>query len=91
MARKKQIGLNTKHEKDSYGALPKRELKEIGYANCNCNAGWESGIVLDPFMGAGTSALVALKQRKRFIGIEIKQEYIDMANKRIRKIPELLF
>ncbi|MBA7530883.1 hypothetical protein ES705_23094 [subsurface metagenome] len=66
-------------------------VKEIGYTDCGCNAGWESGIVLDPFMGAGTSALVALKQRKRFIGIEIKQEYIDMSYKRIARVQQRIF
>jgi len=91
MAKKKQIGLNKYHEKDPYGALPKRELKEIDYSDCGCNAGFESGIVLDPFMGAGTTALVALKQRKRFIGIEIKQEYIYMAKKRIAKVQQRIF
>ena len=91
MAKKKQIGLNKNHEKDPYGALPKRELKEIGYTDCGCNTGFESGIVLDPFMGAGTTALVALKQRKRFIGIEIKQEYIDMAKKRIANVQQKIF
>ncbi len=65
--------------------------EEIGYTNCGCNADFEGGIVLDPFMGAGTTALVALKQRKRFIGIEIKQEYIDMANKRIAKVQQEIF
>jgi len=35
--------------------------------------------------------VVAKKQGKKYLGIELKQEYIDMANKRIRKIPELLF
>ena len=67
------------------------EYKIKGYSDCGCNAGFESGIVLDPFMGAGTTALVALKQRKRFIGIEIKQEYIDMANKRISKVQQEIF
>jgi len=42
-------------------------------------------------MGAGTTALVALKQRKRFIGIEIKQEYIDMAYKRIARVQQRIF
>ncbi|MEA2016595.1 MAG: site-specific DNA-methyltransferase [Actinomycetota bacterium] len=65
--------------------------KFIGYTDCGCNAGFEGGIVLDPFMGAGTTALVALKQRKRFIGIEIKQEYIDMAYKRIVKVQQKIF
>lgn len=70
----------------------KRKIrKEIGYTDCGCNAGFEGGIVLDPFMGAGTTALVALKQRKKFIGIEKKQEYIDMANRRITKVQQEIF
>jgi len=77
--------------KDPYGDMPRRELKELGYSDCGCNAGFEPGIVLDLFMGAGTTALVALKQRKRFIGIEIKKEYIDMANKRIAKVQQEIF
>jgi hypothetical protein len=63
----------------------------IGYTDCGCNAGFEPGIVLDPFIGSGTTALVALKQRKRFIGIEIKQEYIDMSYKRIAKVQQRIF
>jgi len=55
----------------------------IGWTDCGCNAGWESGIVLDPFMGSGTTALVALKLGRRFIGIELNPEYVEMAYKRI--------
>jgi len=51
----------------------------------------KDGIVLDPFMGAGTTAKVALKQGKKYLGIELKQEYIDIANKRIKAIPLKLF
>jgi len=69
----------------------RRVRKEIGYTDCGCNAGFEGGIVLDLFMGAGTTALVAVKQRKMFIGIEIKQEYIDMANRRIAKVQQEIF
>lgn len=63
-------------------AFYKKNLK--GYTNCNCNSEFESGIVLDPFMGAGTTALTALKLNRRFIGFEIKQDYIDIANKIIK-------
>lgn len=45
---------------------------------------YEKGIVLDPFMGSGTTALVALKQNKNFIGIELNPEYIKIAEKRIK-------
>lgn len=43
----------------------------------------ENGIVLDPFMGAGTTALVASRLNRKFVGIELNPQYIDMAYKRI--------
>lgn len=70
--------------KDEYGALPKREKKEIGLTDCGCNAGFKAGIVLDPFFGAGTTGMVALKQNKKYIGIELNEEYIKIAEKRLR-------
>jgi len=75
---------------DKQGDKPYQRV-DVGYSDCGCNAGFESGIICDPFMGAGTSALVALKQRKRFIGIEIKQEYINMAKRRIAKVQQEIF
>lgn len=41
------------------------------------------GLVLDPFMGAGTTALVARKLNRNFIGFELNLEYCQMALKRI--------
>ena len=43
----------------------------------------EGDIVLDPFIGSGTTAKMALANNRHFIGFDISQEYIDMANKRI--------
>jgi len=43
----------------------------------------DGGVVLDPFMGAGTTALVALQEGKKFLGIELNAEYIKIADKRI--------
>lgn len=40
-------------------------------------------IILDPFMGSGTTALSALNFKRKFIGIDISPEYCDMAKKRI--------
>lgn len=40
--------------------------------------------ILDPFMGSGTTCLVAAKLGRDSIGIELKQEYVDMAKKRLR-------
>ena len=44
----------------------------------------EGGIVFDPFMGSGTTAVAAAKHGRNFIGSEINAEYIEIANKRIK-------
>lgn len=38
------------------------------------------GIVLDPFMGSGTTAMVAISLQRNYIGFELNPEYIDIAN-----------
>ena len=40
-------------------------------------------IILDPFMGSGTTAIAAVNNGRNYIGIEISQDYIKMANDRI--------
>jgi len=54
-----------------------------GWTDCGCNAGWEAGIVLDPFMGSGTTAIVAQGLGRNWIGIELNPEYIEMAYRRL--------
>ena len=44
----------------------------------------EGGIVLDPFMGSGTTALVALKLNRKYLGIELNPDYCKLAEKRLR-------
>jgi modification methylase len=40
-------------------------------------------IILDPFMGSGTTAVAAKNLGRKFVGIEISSEYVDMAKQRI--------
>jgi site-specific DNA-methyltransferase (adenine-specific) len=42
------------------------------------------GLVLDPFMGSGTTAVAAVKHRRRFTGFEINTEYFATAQLRLR-------
>jgi len=46
----------------------------------------EGDTVLDPFMGSGTVALVAVKHRRNYIGIEFNPEYVELANRRLEKV-----
>jgi DNA modification methylase len=50
----------------------------------------EDGVVLDPFSGAATTGLACLKTNRRYLGIELNPEYIDMAFARARKYYPLL-
>ena len=43
----------------------------------------EGDIVLDPFMGSGTTGKMALLNNRKFIGIELSPEYVEIARKRI--------
>jgi len=57
----------------------------VGWTDCGCNAGWEAGVVLDPFMGSGTVALVAERLNRRWIGIELSEKYCEITRKRLIK------
>ncbi len=50
---------------------------------CGCP---ERGIVLDPFMGSGTTALVAKRLGRSFVGLELNAEYVQLANKRLQQL-----
>ena len=41
-------------------------------------------IVLDPFMGSGTTAIASIKNNRKYIGIELSPEYCEMAERRIK-------
>lgn len=50
----------------------------------------EGGVVLDPFMGSGSSAVGAMITGRKFIGFEISKEYCEIANERIQETIDLL-
>lgn len=47
-----------------------------------------NGVVLDPFAGSGTSGLAALKLKRQFVGFDVSQEYVDLANKKLMQAAE---
>jgi site-specific DNA-methyltransferase (adenine-specific) len=54
--------------------------------NCIKAASDKRDIILDPFMGSGTTGVAALQLGRKFIGIEIDKTYFDIAVKRIREV-----
>jgi DNA modification methylase len=62
-----------------FAAYPVKLVEKI------IKAGTEEGeIVLDPFVGSGTTTMVARKLRRRFIGVDIKEDYCEIARQRTR-------
>ncbi len=51
---------------------------------CDCHAEPRPGIVYDPFMGGGTTALVAQRLGRHFVGTDINREYVELARKRVQ-------
>jgi site-specific DNA-methyltransferase (cytosine-N4-specific) len=49
-----------------------------------CKTSPKNGIVLDPFMGSGTTALVAVEMGRNYLGVEVSKDFVDLAEKRIK-------
>lgn len=47
------------------------------------NSSVENDIVLDPFLGSGTTAIAAIKEKRCYLGYEINEKYFNIAKKRI--------
>lgn len=64
-----------------YASYPTRLVETPIEAGCP-----PGGIVLDPFLGSGTTALVARRAGRHYIGIEPNTEYVEIAKSRLEKI-----
>jgi len=71
--------INTRAQKDAHVAMFPPELVE----RCLSLGSAEGDLVLDPFIGSGTTGLVALDMGRRFIGIELNPEYVELARQRL--------
>jgi site-specific DNA-methyltransferase (adenine-specific) len=72
-----QVSLS-KFREAHFAVFPEALIEPCVLAGCP-----KGGIVLDPFFGAGTSGVVALKHGRNFIGIELNPSYCEIATKRI--------
>ena len=59
----------------------------LGYQpTCECGGETQPSMVLDPFSGAGTTGAVAVQHGRRYIGIELNPDYLEMSRKRIQLV-----
>lgn len=73
--------INNSGIKDNhFAAYPQELVKRMLLASTD-----ENDLVLDMFMGAGTTALVCRKFNRNYVGIEINPKYIELANNRLEK------
>lgn len=68
-----------------FATFPQKLIEPMIKAGCPAG-----GIVFDPFMGSGTTALVARRLNRQFIGSELNSAYVAMANKRLAVPYQLL-
>jgi site-specific DNA-methyltransferase (adenine-specific) len=59
--------------------LPNRLIQLYSFAN---------DIILDPFMGSGTTAVAAIKAKRNYVGYDINEDYIQLANNRIKLVSQ---
>lgn len=59
-------------------------IRQALKAQCDCQAPGEPGLVLDPFIGSGTTAIAAENLGRDWLGIELNPAYIALAERRIQ-------
>jgi site-specific DNA-methyltransferase (adenine-specific) len=64
-----------------FATYPEKLIERMLLAGCP-----KDGVVLDPFMGSGTTAVVAVKNSRNFIGYELNPDYIAIQNDRLALI-----
>lgn len=69
-----------------FATFPEQLIEPMILAGCPAG-----GLVLDPFFGAGTTGVVARKNGRHYIGIELNPAYIEIAERRLSGTPQPLF
>jgi site-specific DNA-methyltransferase (adenine-specific) len=71
---------------EHFAMFPNELVETMIEAGCKSN-----GIVLDPFIGSGTTAIVAKSLNRNYIGIEINKEYAKVAEDRLKNVQLSIF
>lgn len=87
-----KVGTNCKHKLDVWNISPNVDKEhpasfpiDIPDNIIKAYKDYEGLIVLDPFMGSGTTAIASIINERKFIGFEVDKKYVDMAEKKIEE------
>jgi len=80
--RKWYVTKTNKKDKELYGHPTCKPVDIV--KNFIINSSQEGGLVCDPFMGSGTTAIAAIRERRNYIGFEMNTDYWQKANERIQ-------
>ena len=93
------VTINPKKNKRSVWTVNVKGYKEAHFATfpeelitpCILAGSREGDIVLDPFNGSGTTGVVSLKHGRRYLGVELNPEYVELAHRRIaNSVPPMM-
>ena len=79
------IFLHQKKSEKSFGKHPTQKPLEL-LTRILLSTTNENDLVLDPFNGSGTTGVACAINNRKYIGIELEEEYIKLAKKRINDI-----
>ncbi|MBA3047441.1 site-specific DNA-methyltransferase [Patescibacteria group bacterium] len=79
----------SKEEKSDFNSHKTVKPLELCEHLIKLTAFYKDAVVLDPFVGSGTTALAAKKLGLHYIGVDINPEYVDIALKRLNSMPKL--
>jgi site-specific DNA-methyltransferase (adenine-specific) len=79
------VTCGTPWERDRARAVGRVALLGELRAPCSCGTAWKPGLVLDPFMGAGTVALAAEAHGRDWLGIELNRRFAGLAKDRLEQ------
>ncbi len=76
-------GVNECHRLNGKDYIPARLATNHWRPTCSCEAPTRAGVVLDPFLGSGTTALVSRRLGRHYVGCDLNPDYVALAKRRL--------
>jgi hypothetical protein len=78
--------IEQRHETPGFEQRLERRSETLGWSDCGHGGDFRPGVVLDPFIGSGTTALVARRHGRHSVGVELNPEYARLCAQRLQQL-----